>query len=313
MASSPDQKKRKLQHNAHTEKSDTVKKEDPYAPYNVGFGNAFESEAIKGAVPRGMNNPKVCPFGLYAEQLSGTSFTTPNAKNKKVWFYRIRPSVVHEPYKPINQDWTKNYVSDFTKDDLVVTPQQLRWKPLPFPDSDQKVNFVQGIVTVGGSGSPETKVGFSVHLYVCNSPMGDTAFNNADADMLIVPQKGDLHIRTEHGRMLVPPGHICVIQRGIKFSVDVTEESRGYISEIFKGHFVIPDRGPIGANGLANERDFEVPSAWYDDGAKQNFTIIHKFCGKFFSTSQKHSCFDVVGWHGNYVPYRVSTLSLFPV
>ena len=88
---------------------------------------------------------------------------------------------------------------------------------------------------------------------------------NSDGDYLIVPQQGTLTLTTEIGRMLVHPNEICVIQQGIKFSVDVEGPSRGYICEVYNGHFQLPNLGPIGANGLANPRDFQTPVAWFED------------------------------------------------
>lgn len=81
---------------------------------------------------------------------------------------------------------------------------------------------------------------------------------------MIVPQEGNLYIKTEFGKLVVSPKEIVVIPRGIKFSIDVNGQSTGWICEIYKGHFKLPDLGPIGANGLANPRDFETPKAWYD-------------------------------------------------
>ena len=134
--------------------------------------------------------------------------------------------------------------------------------------------------------------------------MEHEAFYNSDGDFLIVPQHGALLVKTEFGRMRVEPLEICVIQRGIKFSVDVLEgNSRGYITEVFKGHFVIPDLGPIGSNGMANPRDFEIPSAWYEDN-EEKWTIINKFMGEFFRMEYDHSPYDIVAWHGNYAPYK---------
>lgn len=73
--------------------------------------------------------------------------------------------------------------------------------------------------------------------------------------------------------------------------------------EVYKNHFVIPDLGPIGSNGSANPRDFEVPVAWYED-LNENWTVVNKFSGKFFTYETTHSPFDIVGWHGNYYPYK---------
>ena len=63
--------------------------------YMPGFGNDFETEALPGALPQGMNSPQKCEYGLYAEQLSGTAFTAPRGQNERTWCYRIRPSVKH--------------------------------------------------------------------------------------------------------------------------------------------------------------------------------------------------------------------------
>ena len=148
------------------------------------------------------------------------------------------------------------------------------------------------------------KDGLSILVYACNANMEKEAFYSSDGDILIVPQQGAILVKTEFGRMRVEPLEICVIQRGIKFSVDLIEgKSRGYITEVYKGHFVIPDLGPIGSNGLANPRDFETPVAWYED-IEEKWTIINKFQGKFFSIQYDHSPYDIVAWHGNYAPYK---------
>ena len=66
---------------------------------NRGFGNEFATEAEAGALPQGQNAPQHAPLGLYTEQISGTAFTAPRALNRRTWSYRIRPSVMHEPYR----------------------------------------------------------------------------------------------------------------------------------------------------------------------------------------------------------------------
>ena len=130
---------------------------------------------------------------------------------------------------------------------------------------------------MGGAGGPAMKDGIAIMVYSCNTNMEKTAFYSSDGDLLIVPQHGALLVNTEFGRMRVEPLEICVIQRGIKFSVDLLEgKSRGYITEVYKGHFVIPDLGPIGSNGMANPRDFEIPVAWYED-VQEKWAIINKF------------------------------------
>ncbi|CAL4158365.1 unnamed protein product, partial [Meganyctiphanes norvegica] len=265
--------------------------------YQPGFGSELATEALPGALPEGQNNPQICPYGLYAEQLSGTAFTAPRETNKRAWLYRIRPSAVHKPFTPLKSD---GLVKDFDK--RIPNPNQLRWKPFDIPSAP--TDFVTGLKTICGAGEAKARHGCAILMYLCNTSMKDTAMYNSDGDFLIVPQQGTLDITTEFGRLKVAPNEICVIQQGQRFSVAVEGPTRGYILEVFDGHFVLPNLGPIGANGLANPRDFLHPVAWYEDRDVENFTIISKYQGHLFEAKQTHSCFDVVAWHGNYAPYK---------
>ena len=276
--------------------------------YLRGFGNHVCSEAVPGALPARGNNPKRCPFGLYAEQLSGTAFTAPRKNNQRSWLYRMKPSVTHEPFHPIPFSNSK-IIASFSDgaNHLVVTPNQMRWLPFEVPNKiNARVDFVRGMFTMCGSGSASTKSGYAIHVYTANESMRCTSFANADGDFLVVPQEGALVVRTEFGRLEVKPGEIFVIQRGIRFSVDLLGEvARGYILEIFEGHFTLPDLGPIGANGLANPQDFKCPTAWFErDGIDKTYQVVHKMDGQLFSAEQAFSPYNVVAWHGNYVPYK---------
>ncbi|XP_060006496.1 homogentisate 1,2-dioxygenase isoform X3 [Lagenorhynchus albirostris] len=183
---------------------------------------------------------------------------------------------------------------------------KLRWKPFEIPKASQKkVDFVSGLHTLCGAGDIRSNNGLAVHIFLCNTSMGNRCFYSSDGDFLIVPQKGKLLIYTEFGKMLVQPNEICVIQRGMRFSIDVFEETRGYILEVYGVHFELPDLGPIGANGLANPRDFLIPVAWYEDHqVPGGYTVINKYQGKMFAAKQDVSPFNVVAWHGNYTPYK---------
>eukprot|EP00898_Chlorokybus_atmophyticus_P004118 jgi/Chlat1/4707/Chrsp30S04759 len=278
--------------------------DDPWRSlaYQSGFGNHFASEALPNALPAGQNNPRICPYGLYAEQLSGTAFTVPRKYNQRSWLYRIRPSVTHEPFKPVKSSTLLR--SDFSNE--TITPNQLRWRPLPYPQTP--TDFVEGLVTFAGAGSTSTKSGFAIHMYAINKSMEDKCMANADGDFLIVPESGVLHITTEFGRLCVLPAEVVVIQQGMRFSIDVgNEPARGYVLEVFGGHFTLPDLGPIGANGLANPRDFQTPIAWYEDRVCESFFVVHKFEGRLFEATQTFSPFNVVAWHGNYAPYKYDT------
>jgi homogentisate 1,2-dioxygenase len=284
--------------------------------YIPGFGSHISTEALPGALPIGQNSPQICPYGLYAEQLSGTAFTAPRHKNLRSWFYRIRPSVVHSPFTgPLEHHG--GIPSDINQE-FVTIPNQLRWSPVEPPGHSvgERVDFIQGLTSVAGAGDPSLKDGVCIYNYACNQSMiladgkGGSAMCNADGDFLIVPQQGSLLFITEMGKLHVRPSEIIVVPRGIKFSVvpELGEGSpfaRGYILEVFKGHFELPGLGPIGANGLANPRDFEAPVAAFEDlDIDVSFNIVQKYMGKLFNAVQSHSPFDVVAWHGNYYPFK---------
>ncbi|MDB5851183.1 MAG: homogentisate 1,2-dioxygenase [Rhodoferax sp.] len=265
--------------------------------YQSGFGNSFATESLPGALPVGRNSPQRCPYGLYAEQLSGTAFTAPRADNRRAWLYRIRPSAMHTPFKRIDAG---RIVSRFGE--APTPPNQLRWNPLPMPD--EPTDFVRGLVTMAGNGDVQAQVGAAAHLYACNRSMTRSAFYNADGEMLFVPQLGRHRFVTELGVIEAGPQEIVVIPRGVRFRLELPDGPvRGYICENFGANFRLPDLGPIGSNGLANPRDFLTPVAAYED-VDAPHELIAKFQGHLWSADMTHSPIDVVAWHGNYAPYK---------
>jgi len=265
--------------------------------YQTGFGNEFATEAREGALPVGQNSPQRVAHGLYAEQISGTAFTAPRHANRRTWTYRIRPGVMHEPFRLAD---SHRIASRF--DDVPAPPNQLRWDPLPMPDAP--ADFIDGMVTMAGNGSPESMSGLAIHLYAANRSMTERFFYDADGELLIVPQQGTLRILTELGRLEVAPREVAVVPRGIRFRVELADgAARGYVCENYGAHFRLPDLGVIGSNGLANPRDFLTPHAWYED-REGRFELMAKFQGNLWTAAIDHSPLDVVAWHGNYAPYK---------
>jgi homogentisate 1,2-dioxygenase len=263
-----------------------------------GFGNELATEAVAGALPEGQNSPQRVPFGLYAEQLSGTAFTAPRRENKRSWLYRLRPSAGHAPFRPLPEGLLRSGPFNETP----ASPNRLRWSPLPRPS--QPTDFVEGLVTFGGNGSPSIGSGVGIHQYLANRSMTDSVFFNSDGEMLFVPQAGRLRVVTEMGVLGLTPGEIGVVPRGVRFRVELLDgEASGYICENYGVLFRLPDLGPIGANGLANPRDFLTPVAAYED-VERPTRIIQKFQGRLWSTEMDHSPLDVVAWHGNLAPYK---------
>jgi homogentisate 1,2-dioxygenase len=264
--------------------------------YQSGFGNTFSSEALKGALPVGRNSPQLAPKGLYAEVLSGTAFTAPRAENQSSWLYKLRPSAMHGPYKRIKE----GLVRSGPFDEVETPPNRLRWDPFPMPT--KPTDFLQGLATLAGSGAPAMQAGLAVHIYRANRSMTGRYFWNADGELMFVPQEGSLEIFTELGRLLVKPGEIAVVPRGMKFQVDVEGPVRGYLCENYGAAFRLPELGPIGSQGLAQVRDFQAPVAAYEDGGKCE--VVAKFLGGLWAAELAHSPLDVVAWHGDYVPYK---------
>ena len=265
--------------------------------YQSGFGNEFATESLPGALPVGRNSPQRCPYGLYAEQLSGTAFTAPRADNRRSWLYRIRPSATHLPFQRIANG---RLGSDFNA--VAAPPNQLRWNPLPLPVAP--TDFIQGLVTMAGNGEPQAQLGAGIHLYAANQSMRERVFYNADGELLVLPQLGRHRFVTELGVIEAEPQEIVVIPRGVRFRLELPDGAvRGYVCENFGANFRLPDRGPIGANGLANARDFLTPVAAYED-LDGPYELVGKFMGNLWSARMDHSPLDVVAWHGNYAPYK---------
>ena len=231
--------------------------------YLSGFGNEHATEAVAAALPVGQNSPQRPPLGLYAEQISGTPFTVPRHEARRSWLYRTRPSADHPPYQRIGNGSLCGALAD-------PTPNRMRWDPLALPDAP--TDFIAGLVTLLAGDEAAASAGVTVHLYRANRAM-QRVFWNADGELLIVPQLGRLALATELGRLEVAPGEIAVVPRGIRFRVALPDgAARGYVCENHGAILRLPELGPIGANGLANPRDFQTPVAWFEDARRTDRT-----------------------------------------
>ncbi|MCH9683687.1 MAG: homogentisate 1,2-dioxygenase [Deltaproteobacteria bacterium] len=276
-------------------------------PGGHGFGNAHASEALPGALPPRQNSPRRAAYGLYPEQWSGTGFVAPRHENLRTWVYRLRPAAGHRPFAPLPHP---TLCEDFAE--RPPEPNLVGYRPLPMPTTP--TDFVDGLHTFGGHGRAASRRGFAIHLYAANRSMEHRAFYDADGDLLIMPQQGVITLRTELGNLEVDPGHLAIVPRGIKFSVLLHEPyARGFVGEVFGRHFELPDRGVVGANGLADERHFVVPSAWFCDRPQPGFVLTAKFGGHLHQTTLDRSPFDVVAWHGRYTPYAYDLAMFSPV
>jgi homogentisate 1,2-dioxygenase len=268
------------------------------ARYMTGFGNHFATEAVAGALPVGRNSPQKPPFGLYAEQLSGTAFTAPRHENRRSWLYRLRPSAAH----PAFTRYTGASLFAPGVSEAPLAPNRLRWSALDLEDAD----WLDSLTTmlVAGDGGPASQAGVAMHVYRASRDMVNRAFVSADGEMLILPEQGALRLLTELGRIDVAPGQVALIPRGVRFRVELPDgKARGYVAENHGAPFRLPDLGPIGSNGLANPRDFETPVAWHED-VEGEYELVQKFLGSLWTTQLGRSPLDVVAWHGNYAPWR---------
>jgi homogentisate 1,2-dioxygenase len=264
--------------------------------YQAGFGNTFSTEAEPDALPVGQNSPQQPPRGLIAEVFSGSAFTAPRHENLSSWLYRLRPSAMHGPFRRM----APGLLRSGPFDEVEASPNRLRWSPWPIPS--EPMDFLDGLVTIAGSGDADSQHGIAVHVYRANRPMDNRYFYDADGELMLVPQEGAIALATELGRLKARPGEIAVIPRGTKFQVVPDGPSRGYVCENYGPPFRLPELGPIGSQGLAQKRDFLAPVAAYEDRAGP-CQVVAKFMGALWVAERRHSPLDVVAWHGNYTPY----------
>ncbi|MEE4209785.1 MAG: homogentisate 1,2-dioxygenase [Parvularcula sp.] len=268
----------------------------------VGFHGHHATEAKAGALPIGRNSPQKPPFGLYAEQLSGTAFTAPIATNRRSWLYRIRPSVAHIRGLRLAPELAPHLKTAPTTEETAFEATQLRWAPVTIPG--QPHDFVEGLRTITTCGSAAEGVGIASHVYTANRAMDRRIFVNMDGEMVILPEKGAIRVETEMGILAAKAGEIVVVPRNVKFRVVCHEAVRGYVLENYGAPLTLPERGPIGANSLASPRDFLYPAAAYEDRDGESFEFCAKWQGRLFRGEIDHSPLDVVAWHGNHAPYK---------
>ncbi|GLI78307.1 hypothetical protein PoHVEF18_006618 [Penicillium ochrochloron] len=268
--------------------------------YLNGFNGYHQSEAAEGVIPLVINIPQKSKYGLHTERISGSSFTAPRKDSKQTWLYRLLPSTCHEDFSllenhPFN---LKNVLNSKYQ----YSPNRSTWAPAQIA---KEADFLTGLQLIGGAGNPTMKEGLAYYAFTAGKSMpSNQAFYSADGDFLLAPQKGTLDIRTEMGYLRVRSNEICVVPRGIRFHVSLPAGPvRGFALELFEGHFELPELGPIGSTGLANIRDFEIPTASFDN-SNVDTEIIAKFAGQVHRTVHRGSIFNVAGWSGTYYPFK---------
>ena len=270
----------------------------------AGFGNVHASEALPNALPHAQNTPRHGAYGLCAELVSGTPFTAARSDNSRTWLYRVRPAAQQGELAPLAHP---TFTSDF--EDLPPVANLVGFAPLPLPTAP--TDFVDGLFTLGGAGSARLRRGYAVHLYAANRSMEDRAFYDADGDLVLLPELGALTLVTELGVLDVKPGELALVPRGLRFTVLLQgTQARGYVAEVFGRRFTLPERGPLGSNGLADARHFRAPGAWPEDRLAPGYRVTAKLGGALHQATQDYSPYDVFAWHGNHCPY-VYDLSLF--
>lgn len=263
--------------------------------YLSGFGNYHQTEAIPGALPSNQNSPQICEHDLYAEQLSGSAFTRQRHLNLRSWLYKKLPSVAINDYELSSLKIVKPFAQN-------QSPNPLRWSPAL--KNTNNTNFIEGLKHIAGSQSINT------YLYQCNQSMHLKYFKNHDGELLFVPYSGTIKLSTEFGDLTIESGNIAVIPRGVIFKVDIIAgHAAGYLCENKGLPLSLPQLGPIGANGLANPRHFQYPTASFED-LTGNIELYSKYQDKIWVSTNNISPLNTVAWHGNYAPYMYD-LSLF--
>jgi len=265
--------------------------------YQSGLGNELETEALPGTLPLGQNSPQKVAHGLVSELVSGTTFTAPRAHNRRSYLFRIRPSVVHGRFERIDNGNLRTPPFD-----LPPSPNNICWGPVG--NVAATGDFVDGLATLCGNGSPNSQSGMAVHVYSAVRSMRDRVFADADGDLMIVPRDGRIRVFTELGKLDVDLGEIAVVPKGLKFRVELLDDrAHGFVFENFGLPLRLPELGLLGTNALANVNDFEIPVAAFEDQDRP-VQMIHKFAGNLWSAALTHSPLDVVAWRGSLYPYK---------
>lgn len=272
--------------------------------YLEGLGNYHSSEAFPGANQPVNNSPQRPSYGLRTERISGSSFTAPRNQNLQTWMYRTTSSLQHGEFV----EWENQSVDDARH----WTPNSYMWPAVDVPPDQDWTSWR----LMGRNGDPAEKSGLALWLFSVSKDMPDrTAYSSLDGDCLIIPQAGALDIQTEMGKLLVRQNEIAVIPRGVRYRVTLpTGQARGYVCELYQGHFQLPELGVIGSTGLANQRDFQIPTSFYDGSLSADgqtaiandaeWTVISRLNGKLWRCTQDHTPFDVAAWHGTFYPYK---------
>ena len=281
----------------------------PHEGYMPGFGNDFETEALPGALPQGMNSPQKCNYGLYGEQLSGTAFTAETVE--RTWCYRIRPSVKH------------SHRYDQDRCALLAVRAQCRsgchlsWAvPLGpcAPHRKAPLTWITGMRTMTTAGDVNTQVGMASHIYLVNTSMEDDYFFSADSELLVVPQEGVLRFshrtrasliwnpkRSQSCHAACSTASKCSKAPPAVLSAKTTARNSNCPAAARSG----PTAWPIRAISKRLSRPLRI--------AKQPSTVTIKWCGQFHRTEIGHSPLDVVAWHGNYAPVKYDLRTYCPV
>ncbi|KXJ89045.1 homogentisate 1,2-dioxygenase [Microdochium bolleyi] len=272
---------------------------DPYT-YLSGFGNYHSSEALPGAVPQVNNSPQIPPLGLRTERISGSAFTAPRERTMQTFLYRAASSLAHSEFVPL--DVASGFGPDSQNVPKHLNPNSLSWtgEALALPET---AHWINGQQLVGCNGDPARKEGIAVWMFSITEDMPERhVFSSLDGEMLIVPQSGSLDITTEMGKMMVRQNEIAVVPRNVRHQVRLVggRPCKGYICELFQGHFQLPQLGIIGSTGLANVRDFQIPTAYFDG----EWTIVSRLATRRWHATQGRTPFDVAGWHGTCYPYK---------
>ena len=282
----------------------------PHEGYMPGFGNDFETEALPGALPQGMNSPQKCNYGLYGEQLSGTAFTAPATRTNAPGATASgrRSSTRTGSRRSTCRYWkSAPHASTRTSSRLASTAGTRCRMP------DEALTWITGMRTMTTAGDVNTQTGMAAHIYLVTASMEDEYFFSADGELLVVPQEGRLRFCTELGIIDLEPKEIAILPRGLVYRVEVLEgPARGFVCENYGQKFQLPGRGPIGANCMANRRDFKTPVAAFEDREVPS-TVTVKWCGQFHDTQIGHCPLDVVAWHGNYAPVKYDLRTYCPV
>ncbi len=146
----------------------------------------------------------------------------------------------------------------------------------------------------------------------------NSAFRNADGDLLYFCHKGEGHVFTEFGHLNFRAGSYIHIPKCVTHAFLPNIESNFLIIESKTSAYREPDRGMAGKNAFYDPASFGKPDLEKLHKIKkqknaQFLKVIARRKEKFTTFTYADCYFDTVGWKGDFWPFTLHISDMMPM